>query len=118
MSKEEFESWISAHEFNQIGMLVTFAKKDTVVSTLQQVHMLVDIVRDWDKIPMWDPYANKPKCFKFVQLKENDPWLRWDTDNGYRFLTEQEIDTIIKPNHDKVQHCRTTYAGSKAPDPV
>lgn len=118
MRKEEFEEWLSTHAFNQIGMLVTFVKKDTPVTALHQVHMLVDIAKEWQKIPQWDPYSNKPKCFKFVQIKDDDPWLRWDTDTGYRFLTEEEINNFIKPNHDKVQHCRATYAGPKAPDPV
>lgn len=115
--KAAFDAWLKETTLS-IGFIVTMLPVNHRVTSLHQIHLIIEENKDFDKIE-WHQHSGEPKVFKFVQISKNGPgisvdWIRWDGLDGYRKLTLDEFNSIVIPNRDLISNYHKSYVRPEA----
>lgn len=101
LSQEDLNKFIAECDFNA-GEFVTFATARA--TQLSQISYILRINND-HVLVSYQPRDNIPKILKLMSIyNTNQEWIRADTTNGYRKITQDEYDSLVKPNHDRIQN--------------
>ena len=107
----QYNAYMDTLAMNE-GDFVTMSSRNSLIH-LFNVHYIAKLETDFDKLN-WDR-PGKPKPFLFVAcaVPTNSPlkpWTRWDSNTGYRLLSAEEYDQLVKPDIDKLQSNCLEYA--------
>lgn len=107
VDQQSYNNWLNAQLIN-VDDFVTMMPHTMECTSLVHVHYVAKLETDFNKLKWRNP--GTPSCFIFVQCATPNgsshplpPWCRWDNPSGYRLLTVQEYDKLIKDQHDNLQ---------------
>ena len=101
VTQEELDKQVDHHGF-QVGDFITMAPYN-MCGSLYNVHCIMYIEK---RLAGCRYIQGKPAAYLLCQVESaaTQPWVRFDTPNDYRLLTEQEYNKLIGENSDNLRH--------------
>lgn len=99
ITQEELNKQVDHYGF-QVGDFVTMAG---LANSLYNVHCIMHVEKN---IARCKSIQGRAAAYLFCQVESaaTMPWIRWDTPNDYRLLSEEEYKQLIGNNSDNLRH--------------
>jgi hypothetical protein len=102
-NQEEYNEYLNDFKFHE-GDFICIGTHQ--ITSLMQVYNVLYIETDASKVN-YRYRMDDPVCMFLVSVSDTpSPWKKWDSGPGYRCLTQEEFNTLILPERDRIQdHC-------------